>query len=154
LLDAVRAHALTDGAPPAAAQVTEISAHPRFRPSGPPAIDEAVLADLETLGGKDFVESVVGEFLADAEMLLAELSAAAVARDFGAFRAKAHSLRSAAVNIGARTFCDLCRVAQDANAEDIAAAGTQIVARLTDELDRARQALRQRAAGSSSAHSI
>ena len=154
LLDAVRAHALTDGAPSAAAQVTEISAHPRFRPSGPPAIDEAVLADLEALGGKDFVDSVVDEFLADAETLLAELSAAAASRDFAAFRAKAHSLRSAAVNIGARPFCDLCRVAQDAESADIAVAGAQLVARLTDELDRARQALRQRAAGSSSAHTI
>ena len=154
LLDAVRAHALTGGAPPPAARVTEISTHPRFRPSGPPPIDEAVLADLEALGGKDFVDSVVGEFLADAEMLLAELSAAAAARDFGAFRAKAHSLRSAAVNIGARAFCDLCRVAQDADAADIAATGAQLVARLTDELDRARQALQQRAAGSSSAHTI
>jgi two-component system sensor histidine kinase RpfC len=152
LLEAVRAYALSEGAAPTAARVTEISAHPRFRLSGPPAIDEAALADLEALGGQDFVDSVVGEFLADAEMLLAELSAAAAARDFSAFRAKAHSLRSAAVNIGARAFCDLCRVAQDADADDIAAAGAQLVARLSDELGRARQALRQRATGPSSAH--
>jgi two-component system sensor histidine kinase RpfC len=133
LLDAVRAHALTDPAPPAAAQATEMSAHPRFRPSSPTAIDEAALAGLEALGGQDFAESVVGEFLADAEMLLAELSAAAASRDFAAFRAKAHALRSAA------------------ESADIAAAGAQIVAQLTEELDRARQALRQRAARSSSA---
>jgi len=151
LLDAVRAHALTDPAPPAAAQATEMSAHPRFRPSSPTAIDEAALAGLEALGGQDFAESVVGEFLADAEMLLAELSAAAASRDFAAFRAKAHALRSAAVNIGARAFCELCRVAQEAESADIAAAGAQIVAQLTEELDRARQALRQRAARSSSA---
>jgi two-component system sensor histidine kinase RpfC len=153
LLDAVRAYALSDGAPPRGAQVTEISTHPRFRPIGPPAIDEAALADLEALGGPDFVESLVGEFLADAEALLAELAAAAAARDFAGFRAKAHSLRSAAVNIGARPFCDLCRVAQDADGAEIAATGAQLVTRLTEELDRARQALRQRAAGSSSATS-
>ena len=153
LLEAVRAHALMDSASPPAAQVTEISAHPRFRPSSPPAIDEAALADLEALGGQAFLESVVEEVLADAEVLLAELSAAAASRDFAAFRAKAHCLRSAAVNIGALAFCDLCRVAQDADADDIAAAGAQLVARLSDELGRTRQALGQRAAGSSSAQS-
>jgi two-component system sensor histidine kinase RpfC len=151
LLEAVRAYALADGAPAAAARVTEIAAHPRFRPSSPPAIEEAALADLEALGGQEFVESVVSEFLADAEILLSELSAAAAARDAGAFRAKAHSLRSAAVNIGARPFCDLCRLAQDAEPAEIAATGAQLVARLSEELDRARQALGQRAAGSASA---
>ncbi len=60
-----------------------------------------VLRDLEKLGGEDFVESVVAQFIADASRLLPELSACAEAEDTSLFRDHIHALRSCAGNVGA-----------------------------------------------------
>ncbi|MDW8398912.1 MAG: ATP-binding protein [Acetobacteraceae bacterium] len=146
LLEAVRAHALAETPAAAAGPVADIASHPRFRPSGLPALDEGALADLDALGGPEFVEGVVQEFLADAEGLLAELGRAAAAGDAAAFRAKAHALRSSAANVGARALGELCRVGQDISLAELAAAGAQQVERLAAELARARQALLRRTA--------
>jgi two-component system sensor histidine kinase RpfC len=151
---AVRRHALTD--PPATAgapapmPVAEIVSHPRFRPQEPPALDESALEVLRDLGGEDFVASVVEEFLADAEALLGELRQAAVAGDSVSFRARAHALRSAGANVGARALCELCRVGQEATPSSLAQLGVQQVERLAAELGRVRLALR-RGAGASPA---
>jgi two-component system sensor histidine kinase RpfC len=151
LLDAVRVHALGDGPSQPAAPVAEIARHPRFRPGGVVAIDDTTLADLDALGGEEFVGGVIAEFLSDADELLGDLIAAAHAGDSATFRAKAHALRSSAANVGARALCDLCRAAQDMSPADLAASGTQLVERLGAELARARQALLRRGGASSSA---
>lgn len=146
LLDAVRAHALGEAPAAAPGPVADIASHPRFRPSGLPALDEGALADLDALGGPEFVEGVVNEFLSEAEALLAELERAAAAGDTVTFRAKAHALRSAAANVGARALGDLCRVGQEVSPADLAAGGPQQVERMASELARARQALLRRTA--------
>ncbi|MCU0886881.1 MAG: response regulator, partial [Rubritepida sp.] len=153
LLEAVRNHALRDGEPrpgvprsaappeppPAApVPVAAIVSHPRFRPGGQPAVDELALSDLRALGGDEFVASVVQEFLADADGLMVELRAAAAAGDSVGFRSRAHALRSAAANVGARALCDLCRVGQEATPATLAVVGAQQVERLAAELARVR----------------
>lgn len=141
LLEAVRTHALPEASPAEPAPVAEIASHPRFRPSGLPALDEGALADLDALGGADFVQEVVQEFLSDAETLIADLGRAAAARDSVAFRAKAHALRSASANVGARALGELCRAAKEITPEDLALHGAQQVDRLAAELARVRQVL-------------
>ncbi len=151
LLEAVRLHALGDPPPASAALVADIASHPRFRPSGITAIDEGALADLDALGGEEFVAGVIAEFLDDAEALLVDLAAAAAEANAVRFRAKAHALHSSAANVGARALCDLCRAAQDIRPADLAESGAQFVERLGAELGRARQALLRRGGTSSSA---
>ncbi|MCS6890172.1 MAG: response regulator, partial [Rhodovarius sp.] len=144
LLAAVRAHALTDGAAAAAAEagpVAPIASHPRFRPSGLPPLDEGALADLEALGGPEFVAGVVADFLSDAEQLIRELGEAAARGDSATFRARAHALRSAGANVGARTLCELCRTGQAVSPAELRQNGQQQVERLAAELSRVRQAL-------------
>ena len=58
-------------------EATPQAAPTRSAPLDPgqgPAIDMRVLRDLEKLGGEDFVESVVAQFVADTSRLLPELS--------------------------------------------------------------------------------
>lgn len=153
LLEAVRTHAVSDE--------PEVVAAPRARPlhhlpashGEGTAIDDGALADLDALGGPEFVDSVVGEFLDDAEVLLADLASAAERTDSVAFRAKAHALRSAAANVGARGLCDMCRAAQDTKPAELAATGAQFVARLRTEFAYTRHALLARSGSASPARS-
>ncbi len=140
LLDAVREHALTD-ALPTTGPVADIASHPRFRG---PALDEGALADLDALGGAEFVATVTQEFLADAETLLESLAEAAREPDMQAFRNRAHALRSAGANVGARALCEMCRVAPGVTPADLPRLGVQQVERLATELQRVREALEAR----------
>ena len=141
LLDAVRAYAQ----PADAEQPREQGAVADTRPDAPQsavaAIDPGALAELDALGGPEFVRSVVQEFLDEAEALLAELDHAAKGEDSVVFRAKAHALASAAANVGARRLRELCREAQRARPADLGTAGTQLVAGLRAEFARARHSL-------------
>ncbi len=124
-----------------APDVTDIASHPRFRQAAPAVLDERMLADLEALGGRDFLAELIGEFLADAALLVAELGACASAGDAAGFRAQAHALRSCAANIGAKAIHELCLSWRQIDPEQLAAGGRQGVAALSAELERARRAL-------------
>jgi two-component system sensor histidine kinase RpfC len=151
LLDAVRTHALPDALPQAPAPITDLASHPRFRPGSLAVIEESALADLHALGGRDFVDGVVGDFLEEADSLLADLAAASREGDSVSFRARAHALRSAAANVGARGLADLCRAGEGAGPAELGPAGLHLVERLRTEFLRVRQALDSRAGGASSA---
>ena len=84
-------------------------------------------------------------------ILLAELAAASRDVDSVSFRAKAHALRSAAANVGARGLADLCRAGEGAGPAELGPAGLHLVERLRTEFLRVRQALDSRAGGASSA---
>ncbi len=122
--------------------VTAIAAHPRFRAVQAPAADAETLASLAALGGDDFLDELIGEYLSDAATLLEELRRSAAARDATAFRAQAHALRSGSANVGASRLAALCDPWQTISAEQLAAAGSQHIAQLETEIDRAAQALR------------
>jgi two-component system, sensor histidine kinase RpfC len=142
LAAAVAAYAPEGAAPDAAPApaVTRIEAHPRFRPSLPPALDPAVTADLIALGGRRFAADLARDFVADAAELLNGLEAALDQGDVARFRAAAHGLRSSAANIGARGLFALGTAAEALPAPEVPTAGRQQAALMREELERVRAA--------------
>ena len=141
LLDALDAAVLQPGAgqpaPPAlSGPVTSIADHPGFRPVSGRALDPAVLAKLQSLGGDAFLQDLIGEFLVDAERLCAALQRAAAAGDSAVVAFEAHALLSAAGNMGAEPLRQACRALQNMTARELAQAGAQGLPDLMAELRR------------------
>src|ERR1700733_3175045 len=67
-----------------------------------------VLAELERLGGRDFVAGLINQFSNDAADLLASLRAAVMDEDVQRFRDAAHALRGSAANLGASMVFETC----------------------------------------------
>lgn len=127
--------------PPVPASVAEIAEHPRFRPPATAPIDARTLADLEALGGAQFLAELVDEFLAEAGRELVALDAAAASVDVAAFRDRVHALRSGAANIGARGIYELCLEWRRIDAAELDKSGPAKVAALRAEIQRVRDAL-------------
>jgi len=109
----------------------------------PPALDPVLLERLRQLDEQDgFVRQIIDDFILDAEQLIGELGAAAVAVDVATFRDRAHALRSSAAHIGARALFELCLGWRGIGAAELAAQGTGHTARLEIEFERLRAALR------------
>jgi two-component system sensor histidine kinase RpfC len=134
LLAAVERLAPPEAAPKPA--VAPIASHPRFRTRNQLLLDPRALEGLEALGGKDFLQGVVDDFLLDAEEILQGLRAAVAAADSVAYRSRAHALHSAAANVGAIALCELCRAAKDANPRVLREDGPTMLARIAAELGR------------------
>ncbi len=124
-----------------AKQVTHIASHPRFKAEARASVDMATLAELEKLGGTEFVASLVGDFLTDATDILADLTKAVESADTAGFREQAHALRSASANIGAREIFKLCSSWQSIGGKEMVTHGRRHIMTLSTELDRARSAL-------------
>jgi two-component system sensor histidine kinase RpfC len=127
-------------AAPAAPEITDIAAHPRFRAAGT-AVDTQVLADLEALGGSAFLADLIAEFLVDADVLVGDLVAAVRDRDAGEFQSKMHALRSAAANLGATRLYDMCLTLRQVSRNELNEHGPDHIRRLRAELERVRRAL-------------
>jgi two-component system, sensor histidine kinase RpfC len=146
LNEVVEAHGRPPGgaggkeAPAAAARVAAIASHPGFRRAAPPPLDPQVLASLEALGGGDFVDGLVQDFLRDAEASLRALESAAGVGDVSRFRSEAHALRSGAANIGAKPVWNACRAAEALPANEVRAAGPRQAGAVRSEVDRVRAA--------------
>ncbi len=108
------------------------------------AIDPRVLRDLEKLGGRTFMEDVIGQFVADASRLLPDLSAAVAAGDTGMFHDHIHALRSCAGNVGATGLYKMCLAWRALNAHELVANGSEYVSQLETEFARAANALDRR----------
>ena len=104
-------------------------------------INAAALADLERLGGPDFVREVASQFVADAALILKELAAAARHGDVEKFRDEAHALRSCSANVGARSIYRLCLSWRQISPEEFATEGLAHVRRLEEEYEKARAGL-------------
>lgn len=107
-------------------------------PTGDEDINAAALADLERLGGEDFVREVASQFVADAALILKELAAAATDGDIEKFRDEAHALRSCSANVGARSIYNLCLSWREISPQEFAADGLACVRRLEREYEKAR----------------
>jgi two-component system sensor histidine kinase RpfC len=107
----------------------------------PEPLDARALADLEKLGGRDFVRDIVAQFVADAAAVLASLTAAVTSRDPRVFREQAHALRSCAANVGAQNVYRMCLAWRDLDAQEIAASGAEYMQMLEEEFARVRGAL-------------
>jgi two-component system sensor histidine kinase RpfC len=114
-------------------------------PSSEPAsaIDEPLLVELEQLGGRDFVLTLVEEFFSDADQLVTELRDAAASGDSHRFRLEAHGLQSASANVGARTVHEICVGWRKVTSADLIRNGTEKVDRLERELERTHGMLKQ-----------
>lgn len=104
-------------------------------------ISAGALADLERLGGADFVREVASQFVADAALILKELAAAAQDGDVEKFRDEAHALRSCSANVGAQSIYSLCLSWRQISPQEFAAEGRVYVEKLEQEYEKARLGL-------------
>ena len=128
---------------PTRESVTDIAVHPRFRPASGPAVDVAVLAKLEALGGLAFLDNLIDDFLSDASQLREDLVAACMREEVAEVLAKAHALFSAAGNMGAEPLRQVCREIENLTANEMARAGRLGLPELGAELERVAVALHQ-----------
>lgn len=128
---------------PVRESVTDIAVHPRFRPASGPAVDVAVLAKLEALGGLAFLDDLIDDFLSDASQLRKDLVAACMREEVAEVLAKAHALFSAAGNMGAEPLRQVCREIENLTANEMARAGRLGLPELGAELERVAVALHQ-----------
>ena len=103
-----------------------------------PAINAAKLDELEELGGPEFVEDLLRQYLVDAESLLAEIRKSVAEDDVDGFRSGTHALRSSGANIGADKVAKLCLHYQRIDRAEFEAQGESHVASLEAELRRVR----------------
>lgn len=151
LLEIIDALVRGSGKPPAAAEATaDVASHPtgkpRLRAATVPPVDVLTLDALEELGGKDFVDELAAQFIADAADTLNSLAEAAASGDLKAFREQLHALRSAAANVGARGIYEMCLGWRHIAPDDFAVRGEMHLQRLHEEFQRVRAALRTRIA--------
>jgi histidine phosphotransfer protein HptB len=105
-------------------------------------IDGATFAELQDTAGPEFVGELVGTFLEEAPLMLAELRAAQAAASVDAFRRAAHSIKSNANTFGALRLGEMARelelggLAGDAGPIDALQAEYERVAAALQELTR------------------
>ena len=112
----------------------------------PPAIEMNKLEELRRLGGAEFVEDLVHQFLDDSIAVLRDLAAAVRHGDVDSFREQAHALRSGAANVGARGVYEMCLAWRQIDAFGLKTSGASHVGELEAEFERVREALRSKAA--------
>ncbi|HEX3347870.1 MAG TPA: ATP-binding protein [Acetobacteraceae bacterium] len=93
-------------------------------------LDPNVAADLEALGGADFVSNLYAEFAVELDRLLGKLQDAIGARDFQEWRAQIHAIRSAAVNVGAKRLLEICTPLETGSHLDFGTEGPEHLALL------------------------
>jgi two-component system sensor histidine kinase RpfC len=116
------------------------------RPENPadvPAINMQVLKDLEQLGGRQFVEEIVSQFVSDANRIFPELAASIRAADVQASRDLLHALRSCAANVGARAIFELCLAWRAIDLDELVERGEILLQQLEDVFANARHSLRE-----------
>jgi two-component system sensor histidine kinase RpfC len=122
-------------------KITDIAAHPKFRTDVRSPIDRTTIAELEALGGRDFVADLAHEFVEEGGRILAELRDSVTANDAHCFRDRLHALRSGAANIGARGLYDTCLALRALSDADFAAVGSDRVSEMEAEFVRVQKSL-------------
>jgi two-component system sensor histidine kinase RpfC len=123
--------------------VTEISEHPRFQGGRAPTVDLQTLANLQVLGGRDFLLDLISTFLVDGSILVQNLHSALAAGEVQSFRDQVHALRSGAANVGAKAVYEMCVSGLQISRADLLAKGEAYVQQITAEFERARVAMLQ-----------
>ena len=126
-------------------RVTEIAAHPRFRPAVP-ALDANVLLRLNALGGEDFVAELAEIFQLETRTTLADLHVATARGDVAAFRDRSHAIRSCATNMGAQPLAKICAPFETVTADALRSNAKIYLRQIETEIDRVTAALTERAA--------
>ncbi len=136
-VDALRA---TGVAVPPNAEVQPLAAVERELETCP-VVDRMKLAELEQLGGADFVGELVDQFVGESAGILRSLAAAVAEEDPAAFRERAHALRSGAANVGAVRLHRICLGFRAIEARELALEGERHMRTLEAEFQRVRAAM-------------
>jgi two-component system sensor histidine kinase RpfC len=117
--------------------------HPRFQGDDHRTLlDRQVLENLRKIGaGSSFVESLIGDFLTDAEGIVAELERAALNQDHREFADLVHGLKGSAANVGAISLYETLATLRGLTATQLKREGSDHAARIREEFEALRQAL-------------
>ncbi|HEX5092067.1 MAG TPA: ATP-binding protein [Burkholderiales bacterium] len=122
---------------------------PRSIPAPAPAaaaevevVNAETLSHLEELGSTpDFLERLVGVFVADSEALLSKMEAALAARNFGDLRAHLHAMKGSAASIGTESLTRRCATLGRYSDAELRLQGPGLMRGLRDEFALGRAAL-------------
>jgi two-component system, sensor histidine kinase RpfC len=122
------------------------AASPVYAPAQLPAQAEAAnaetLSHLEELGSTpDFLERLIGVFIADSQSLLAKMEASVAARNFGEFRAHLHAMKGSAASIGTERLTRLCATLGKYSDAELRLQGAGLMRSLHEEFELGRAAL-------------
>jgi two-component system sensor histidine kinase RpfC len=120
------------------------AAHPGNRTAPAAAIDSDSLSALENLGGAEFVDELIAQFIDESSDILRALTEAAGSGDARTFGEQLHSLHSASANIGARGIYEICLAWGQITPENLAGRSKPQLERLREEFERVRRALEGR----------
>ncbi|MFD1747157.1 ATP-binding protein [Rhizobium helianthi] len=109
-----------------------------------PVIDESTTEALAKLGGEDFVNALLGQFINDSASAMKALAHAVADEDVGEFRNSAHALRSAAANVGAMRIYQMCLDWREIADRELSQSGEFRLHELNAELERFRDELNAR----------
>ncbi|MEX2197239.1 MAG: ATP-binding protein, partial [Burkholderiales bacterium] len=138
LLDELRN--LTAGKSKDALHAAAVTATPA--PAGAEVVNSETLAHLEDLGSTpDFLERLVGVFVADSLSLLAKMEASVAARNFGEFRNHLHAMKGSAASIGTERLTRLCATLGKCSDAELRLQSSSVVRSLNEEFAQGRSAL-------------
>lgn len=109
-----------------------------------PVIDTGTTAALSQLGGEEFVDALLTQFVDDSANAMKALASAVAEENVGEFRNSAHALRSAAANVGAMRIYQMCLDWREIADRELSESGELHVHELHEEIDRVRHELDQR----------
>jgi two-component system sensor histidine kinase RpfC len=105
-------------------------------------VNAETLVHLEELGSTpDFLERLVGVFVADSLSLLAKMEAAVAARNFGEFRSHLHAMKGSAASIGTERLTRLCATLGKHTDAELRLQATGLMRSLSEEFELGRTAL-------------
>ncbi|MEX2149809.1 MAG: ATP-binding protein [Steroidobacteraceae bacterium] len=132
-------HALTSGTPSEAPRAVPVAAAPA---AAAEVVNTETLTHLEDLGSTpDFLERLVGVFVADSLSLLAKMEAAVAARNFGEFRSHLHAMKGSAASIGTERLTRLCASLGKYSDAELRLQAKGLMRSLSDEFELGRAAL-------------
>ncbi|MGZ8783036.1 MAG: Hpt domain-containing protein [Gaiellaceae bacterium] len=110
-------------------------------PSTSPVLDAAVIDELRSFGDA-FVDDLVGQFVGDTDLLLAELRAALAAGDPVAVARIAHSLKGSSGQMGGRRFAMSCGRLEEQAAQHLVGGSADLLGLELDYAELCRALLR------------
>jgi two-component system sensor histidine kinase RpfC len=140
LLDELRN--LTSGKGKEAERAARPAAAAAPAPASAEAANAETLSHLEELGSTpDFLERLVGVFIADSQSLLARMEASVAARNFGEFRAHLHAMKGSAASIGTERLTRLCATLGKYTDAELRLQSSGLMRSLNEEFELGRSAL-------------
>ncbi len=128
-------------------QAARPAAQPAAIPNDQPALDLDTLANLTRLGGTDFCNDIISEFLVESDALANTIKDAVLSLDIAAFHSSCHALQSCSGSVGALRAVALLIKWQELDATDLKKSGAQISKALSAEFDAIRSILFNRTDG-------